>query len=97
MTDAERLERIKAIDTADGHQTLIRAQWKDFASFAWKRYLSEGRGAIVIDMTALSKKARAFRCRVIMWPTGARSLLRAAAGLIEKWPKLSPSMILSKT
>lgn len=51
FSPAERLERIKAIDTPDGHQTLIRAQWRDFASFAWKHYLSEGRGAIVVDMS----------------------------------------------
>src|SRR4051812_39655147 len=61
MSDAEKLERIKAIDTPDGHQTLIRAQWQDFASFAWKRYLSEGRGAIVIDMSRAAEDGSRFQ------------------------------------
>ena len=60
MSDAEKLERIKAMDTPDGHQTLIRAQWGDFASFAWRRYLSEGRGAIVIDMSRAAEEGSRF-------------------------------------
>ena len=61
MSDAEKLERIKAMDTPDGHQTLIRAQWRDFAAFAWKRYLNEGRGAIVIDMTRAAEEDSRFQ------------------------------------
>ena len=61
FSPAQRLERIKAIDTPDGHQTLIRAQWRDFASFAWKHYLSEGRGAIVIDMSRAGDEGSGFQ------------------------------------
>ena len=61
FSPARRLERIKAIDTPDGHQTLIRAQWCDFASFAWKHYLSEGRGAIVIDMSRAGDEGSGFQ------------------------------------
>lgn len=61
MSDAEKPERIKAMDTPDGHQTLIRAQWRDFASFAWRRYLSEGRGAIVIDMSRGAEEGAHFQ------------------------------------
>jgi hypothetical protein len=61
MSDEEKIERIKAMDTPDGHQTLIRAQWRDFASFAWKRYLSEGRGAIVIDMSRAAEEGSRFQ------------------------------------
>jgi hypothetical protein len=61
MSDAEKLERIKAIDTPDGHQTLMRAQWRDFASFAWRHYLSEGRGAIVIDMSRAAEEGVGFQ------------------------------------
>jgi hypothetical protein len=61
FSPAERRERIKAIDTPDGHQTLIRAQWRDFASFAWKHYLSEGRGAIVIDMSRAGEEGAGFQ------------------------------------
>lgn len=49
------------MDTPDGHQTLIRAQWRDFASLAWKRYLSEGRGAIVIDMSRAAEGSTGFQ------------------------------------
>ncbi|HEX5736364.1 MAG TPA: hypothetical protein VF131_26270 [Blastocatellia bacterium] len=61
FSPAEMRERIKAIDTPDGHQTLIRAQWRDFASFAWKHYLSEGRGAIVIDMSRAGDEGKGFQ------------------------------------
>lgn len=61
MSDAEKPEHIKAMDTPDGHQTLIRSQWRDFASFAWKRYLSEGRGAIVIDMSRATEEGSRFQ------------------------------------
>ena len=44
------LEQIKAMDTADGHETLIQAQWRDFAAFAWRQYLDRGRGAVVVDL-----------------------------------------------
>jgi hypothetical protein len=43
-------EEVEAIDTAEGHQTLIRLQWREFAAFAWREYLSLGRGAIVVDL-----------------------------------------------
>ena len=43
-------EEIRKLDTADGHETLIRAQWRDFASFAWQQYQLRGRGAIVVDL-----------------------------------------------
>jgi hypothetical protein len=50
MDSAESFERIRSMDTADGHQKLIRSQWQEFAAFAWQRYLSEGRGAVIIDL-----------------------------------------------
>jgi hypothetical protein len=56
MTEAEKPERISSMDTPDGHQTMIRAQWRDFAAFAWNHYLNEGRGAIVIDMSRASQE-----------------------------------------
>jgi hypothetical protein len=43
-------EQIKVMDSADGHQTLIRMQWRDFAAFAWQQYLARGRGAVVVDL-----------------------------------------------
>lgn len=38
------------MDSADGHQTLIRMQWRDFAAFAWRQYTARGRGAVVVDL-----------------------------------------------
>ena len=43
-------EEIRKLDSADGHETLIRAQWRDFAAFAWQQYQSRGRGAVVVDL-----------------------------------------------
>ncbi|MEK6405700.1 MAG: hypothetical protein AABN34_01915 [Acidobacteriota bacterium] len=47
--------RIEDLDTPDAHMTFVRSQWRDFAAFAWKKYLSEGRGAVVIDLRNASK------------------------------------------
>src|SRR4029079_591690 len=44
-----------AMDTPDEHVTFMRSQWADFAAFAWEKYLSEGRGAVVIDLRHASK------------------------------------------
>lgn len=50
MDHTQPSERIKEIDSPEGHQNLIRTQWREFASIAWGRYLSEGRGAVVINL-----------------------------------------------
>lgn len=42
--------KIEDIDTPDQHITFIRSQWRDFAAFAWEKYESEGRGALVVDL-----------------------------------------------
>jgi hypothetical protein len=47
--------RIEDIDTPNGHLAFIRAQWPDFAAFAWEKYSSEGRGAVVVDLRKASK------------------------------------------
>src|SRR5258705_8509362 len=41
---------IRKMDTADGHETLIKLQWRDFAAFAWQQYQARGRGAVVVDL-----------------------------------------------
>jgi hypothetical protein len=50
MINTELTGRIEDLDTPDAHITFIRSQWRDFARFAWEKYLSEGRGAVVIDL-----------------------------------------------
>jgi hypothetical protein len=50
MSNHEVLEKINEIDTPDDHETFLRSQWKEFATFAWANYLQQGRGAIVVDL-----------------------------------------------
>jgi hypothetical protein len=57
MTDSTEMARLQAIDNADGHQTLIRLQWANLAAFAWQHYLSQGRGAVVVDFQQALKDA----------------------------------------
>ncbi|HXG92953.1 MAG TPA: hypothetical protein VNN73_11380 [Blastocatellia bacterium] len=38
------------IDTPDQHITFLKRQWRALAAFAWQKYLSEGRGAVVVDL-----------------------------------------------
>ncbi|MEK6320798.1 MAG: hypothetical protein AABN33_03850 [Acidobacteriota bacterium] len=47
--------RIEDLDTPDAQVAFIRSQWRDFAAFAWRKYVSEGRGAIVVDLRNASK------------------------------------------
>lgn len=47
--------RIEDLDTPDAHVTFIRSQWRDFAAFAWEKYVKEGRGAVVVDLMKASK------------------------------------------
>ena len=47
--------RIEDLDTPEAHLKFIGSQWRDFAAFAFRKYLSEGRGAVVIDLRNASK------------------------------------------
>lgn len=47
--------RVEDLDTPDAHVTFIRSQWRDFAAFAWEKYLKQGRGAVVVDLMKASK------------------------------------------
>ena len=47
--------RIEDLDSAEAHIAFIRAQWRDFAAFAWEKYSREGRGAVVVDLRKASK------------------------------------------
>ena len=51
-------EELGKMDTADGHETLIRAQWRDFAAFAWQQYQARGRGAVVVDLKRAAAEGR---------------------------------------
>lgn len=53
--------RVEDLDTPDAHVTFIRSQWPDFAAFAWEKYLNEGRGAVVVDLTKASKSGESLQ------------------------------------
>lgn len=44
------LEWRTAIDTTDGRDEMIVARWQQFAAAAWKGFLDEGRGALLLDL-----------------------------------------------
>jgi len=49
--------RIEDLDTPQGHIAFIRSQWRDFAAFAFEKFLSQGRGAVVVDLKNAEKLA----------------------------------------
>jgi|SRR5215471_9618192 len=49
--------RIEDLDTPEAHLAFIRSQWREFAAFAWEKYLKEGRGGIVVDLRKASKSS----------------------------------------
>lgn len=42
--------RIEDLDTPQGHLAFIRSQWREFAAFAFEKFITRGRGAVVIDL-----------------------------------------------
>lgn len=55
--------RIEDLDTPEAHLQFIGSQWRDFATFAFQKYLSEGRGAVVIDLRNASKSGENLQIR----------------------------------
>jgi len=43
------------LDTPSGHLAFIQSQWRDFAAFAFEKFLSQGRGAVVVDLKSAEK------------------------------------------
>jgi|GEM_PF-1012225 len=48
-------DRVEDLDTTQGHIAFIRSQWRDFAAFAFEKFLSQGRGAVVVDLKSAEK------------------------------------------
>lgn len=65
----------------DEHVTFMRSQWRDLAAFAWKKYLTEGRGAVVVDLRKASK-AESRLCVPICYVAERGKQLEAMGG----WP-----------
>ena len=54
-------KQVKAMDSPEGHQRFIQSQWREFAAFAWERYLLFGRGAVVIDLKGTAEAGQGFQ------------------------------------
>ena len=74
-------QQILALDTPDQHGTFIRSQWPMFAAFAWEKYQSEGRGAIVVDLRHASVEGKAINVPTVYVAEGSQKLTRRGG-----WP-----------
>lgn len=72
---------IEALDTPDEHMTFMSSQWPQFAAFAWEKYQSEGRGAVVIDLKRATRSGARFQVPTYYLADGS-DRLRARGG----WP-----------
>lgn len=81
MADSLPPKEIIESDTPDEHLTFMRSQWRDFAAFAWEKYLSEGRGAVVVDLKRASKTDTRLQVPTFYLSDGSERL-RARGG----WP-----------
>lgn len=53
--------RIEDLDTPRGHLAFIRSQWPDFAAFAYERFVTQGRGAVVVDLKGAERPGEDLR------------------------------------
>jgi hypothetical protein len=83
--------RVEDLDTADAHITFIRSQWLDFAAFGWRKYLAEGRGAIVVNLRNASKSAEGLHIPTYYIAEGSESLANLGG-----WPNVEISDVVSE-
>ena len=81
MSHLSPSQQILALDTPDQHGTFIRTQWPSFAAFAWEKYQSEGRGAIVIDLRHATVNGPSINVPVIYVAEGSDPFIRRGG-----WP-----------
>ena len=81
--------RVEDLDTAEAHITFIRSQWSDFAAFAWRKYLAEGRGAIVVNLRNASKSAGKLHVSTYYVAEGGRRLANLGG-----WPNQEISEVI---
>ena len=87
MSQLSPSQQILALDTPDQHATFIKSQWRVFAAFAWEKYESEGRGAIVVDLRHASAEGKAINVPTVYVAEAATSSCAAAAGRTKRWPR----------
>lgn len=81
MSHLSPSQQIQALDTPDQHGTFIRMQWPSFAAFAWEKYRSEGRGAIVVDLRHATLEGSAINVPTVYVAEGSDKLARRGG-----WP-----------
>lgn len=74
MSDSSPAKTIEALDTPDEHMTFMRSQWPQFAAFAWQKYQSEGRGAVVIDLKGATRSGSRFQVPTFYVADGSERL-----------------------
>ncbi len=74
-------QQLLALDTPDQHGTFIKMQWRSLAAFAWEKYQSEGRGAVVIDLRRATIEGSHVNVPTIYVAEGGESLARRGG-----WP-----------
>lgn len=74
-------DEIKNIDTPEGHERFLRSEWRGLAAFAWGKYQTEGRGAVIIDLRRASKTSAALQ--IPTYYVADRSEMLASRG---GWP-----------
>jgi hypothetical protein len=89
MTDSLPPKKLESLDTPDEHLTFMRSQWREFAAFAWEKYLSEGRGAVVIDLMRASRNEGRFQVPTFYLAAGSEKL-HARGG----WPSAEVAEVI---
>ena len=82
--------RLEDLDTAEAHVTFIQSQWPDFAAYAWQKYLTEGRGAIVVNLRNASKAATGLQVPTYYVAQGSQRLANLGG-----WPNQEISDVIS--
>lgn len=81
MSQLTPSQQILALDTPDQHGTFIRVQWPAFAAFAWEKYQSQGRGAIVVDLRHATATGSTINVPTVYVAEGSDQLARLGG-----WP-----------
>ena len=80
---------IESLDTPAEHMTFMSSQWPEFAAFAWGKYLSEGRGAVIIDLKRATRAGARFQVPTYYLADGSERL-RARGG----WPTMEVAEVI---
>src|SRR5437867_3668277 len=74
-------DELGELDTPASHMEFISVRWLQFAAFAWQKYLTEGRGAVVIDLRNASKNESQVHIPAFYVAEGSESLAKRGG-----WP-----------